>query len=184
MKEGVEKKEGWMETDWRRVSSGKEAETQSKERNRRRRRRRRRATKNERFQMNRVITSVACWFLSSSLPLPSADAWFSPLRFLPMEELLTYSGARMVAPLLMEFPIFSFPSASSPSSPFPSERLPRPPLSSHRWSIAKLLPLKPPPPPPPLAAATRCALIVVTSLASLTTYATLATLVIASPNFI
>lgn len=109
------------------VSPGKEAETRRKEEDVEGEQ-----TKNERFQMNRVITSVACWFLFSF-----SRRSFSPLRLLPMEELLMYSGARLVAPLLMEFPIFSFPSTRLCSS-FPS-RSPPSLLSPTRSLLAALI---------------------------------------------
>ena len=122
------------ETDWRRVSAGKEAETRREENDvEEREGAEGEQTKNERFQMNRVITSVACWFLFSF-----SRRSFSPLRLLPMEELLMYSGARLVAPLLMEFPIFSFPSTRL-CSPFPLRSIPRSLRSPTRSLLAPRL---------------------------------------------
>lgn len=94
--------------------------------------------KNERFQMNRIITSAASCFLSSFVLLPpcSQPPSYSPSFALSTEELLMYSAARLVAPLLMEFPIFFFPSTRLCSSfPSPPPSLSPLKLVSTSWSV-------------------------------------------------
>lgn len=117
-------KKGRRKTEWKPIENAFHLEKKRKHG-------RSRGEQNEKWKVSNESRNNLCSLLVS---FSFSRRLFSPLRLLPMEELLMYSGARLVAPLLMEFPIFSFPSTRLCSS-FPCARSPAisptPPSSVH-----------------------------------------------------